>query len=66
VIGYGRVTEMTDVDQKEYGLNQIMRHYSGQEWQFDPTVFHGTRVWCIEIDSLTGKRSQSETTSPPG
>jgi nitroimidazol reductase NimA-like FMN-containing flavoprotein (pyridoxamine 5'-phosphate oxidase superfamily) len=58
LIGCGQVTEMTKIEEKEYGLNQIMHHYSGQDWQFDPSQFASTRVWCIDIESLTGKRSQ--------
>lgn len=57
VIGCGRVTELLGREEKEVGLNEIMRHYSDKEWPYDPSVFERTRVWCVEIDSLTGKRS---------
>jgi nitroimidazol reductase NimA-like FMN-containing flavoprotein (pyridoxamine 5'-phosphate oxidase superfamily) len=57
VIGYGRVIELVDGKEREQGLNQIMLHYSGREWQYDPSHLQGTRVWCVEIESLTGKRS---------
>jgi nitroimidazol reductase NimA-like FMN-containing flavoprotein (pyridoxamine 5'-phosphate oxidase superfamily) len=61
VIGCGQVTEMTENSDKEVGLNLIMRHYSGQDWPFDPSLFASTRVWCIDIQSLTGKRSRPRT-----
>lgn len=58
VIGFGRVHELTTTEAKGDGLNQIMRHYSGREWAFDQPAVAGTRVWRIEIDSITGKRSR--------
>jgi len=63
VIGYGTVTELASVDDKARGLNEIMRHYSGREWDIEPPQVKTTRVWRIAIDSVTGKRS-SEKPSP--
>jgi nitroimidazol reductase NimA-like FMN-containing flavoprotein (pyridoxamine 5'-phosphate oxidase superfamily) len=57
VIGYGRITELETAGDKARGLNQIMLHYSGREWDIDLTATATTRVWRIEIESLTGKRS---------
>jgi uncharacterized protein len=57
VIGHGEMKELTDLEEKAYGLNQVMRHYSGKEWPFNPKAVANTRVWRITIDSLTGKRS---------
>ncbi len=57
VIGYGVVTELTTAEDKTHGLNQIMEHYSGRQWEIPPTETATTRVWRIEIESLTGKRS---------
>jgi len=58
VIGYGTVTELVGPDDKAHGLNQIMLHYSGKEWEYEPLVLTMTRVWCIGIDSVMGKRSR--------
>jgi nitroimidazol reductase NimA-like FMN-containing flavoprotein (pyridoxamine 5'-phosphate oxidase superfamily) len=58
VIGCGRATELTGVEEKRYGLDLIMGHYSDREWAYAPSVFESTRVWSIEIESLTGKRSR--------
>jgi hypothetical protein len=44
-------------------LNQIMRHYSGREWDIDEAAMATTRVWRISIESLTGKRSQEKPAS---
>jgi len=57
VIGYGRLHELTDTAEKQDGLNQIMLHYSGSEWSFDPSILAKTRLWSITIESITGKRS---------
>ena len=57
VIGYGTVRELTTPDEKAHGLNQIMRHYSGRDWDFDEDQTATTRVWRIDIETLTGKRS---------
>ncbi len=59
VIGSGTISELTDAQDKSHGLRHIMRHYSTQEWTFDPAVVQKTRVWRIEIQKLTGKRSQA-------
>ncbi len=57
VIGYGRVFELTTTEEKTAGLNQIMKHYSGRTWEIAPKETATTRVWRIEIESMTGKRS---------
>lgn len=60
VIGYGVIRELTGDDQKRDGLNQIMQHYSGHDdWEFAPEKVSPTRVWRIEIESLSGKCSPS-------
>jgi len=57
VIGYGTISELTGIEDKPRGLNQIMLHYSGREWEIDDAAVATTRVWRIAIESLTGKRS---------
>ena len=57
VIGFGTVHELTVPAQKEHALNEIMRHYSGQTWSFEPGAPAKVRVWKVAITSLTGKRS---------
>jgi nitroimidazol reductase NimA-like FMN-containing flavoprotein (pyridoxamine 5'-phosphate oxidase superfamily) len=57
VIGNGTITELHDSERKSHGLNQIMLQYSSKEWTFDPAVMEKTRVWCIGIRELAGKRS---------
>jgi nitroimidazol reductase NimA-like FMN-containing flavoprotein (pyridoxamine 5'-phosphate oxidase superfamily) len=56
VIGYGRISELLEPAAVEAGMNEIMRQYSGQRWNFEPADLERTRIWRIDIDSLTGKR----------
>jgi len=55
VIGFGTVDEITDPPGRMAAMNQVMQHYSGQHWEFDPETFAQVRLWCISIDQLTGK-----------
>lgn len=57
VIGYGTVTELVAPEDKNHGLNQIMRRYSGREWDIPAHRTATTRVWRIDIDEVTGKQS---------
>ena len=57
VIGYGTIIELDSAEEKSRGLNQIMLHYSGREWDIDEAATATTRVWRIDIESVTGKRS---------
>jgi nitroimidazol reductase NimA-like FMN-containing flavoprotein (pyridoxamine 5'-phosphate oxidase superfamily) len=56
-IGFGVVEELRDPAAKQVGLNQIMQHYSGREWEFDASTLARTRVWRVSIGELTGKWS---------
>ena len=60
VIGYGVIAELTRLDEKAHALNQIMRHYSGREWDIPGNRAATTRVWRIEIESVKGKRSEEK------
>jgi nitroimidazol reductase NimA-like FMN-containing flavoprotein (pyridoxamine 5'-phosphate oxidase superfamily) len=57
VIGYGRIREVTGREGKRRGLLQIMRHYSHRGWDIPDDSTATTRVWRIDIESVTGKRS---------
>jgi uncharacterized protein len=62
VIGYGNVVELTEADERRHGLNQVMRQYSGREWNIGDDSMGRTRVWRLDIESLTGKRSTKKDT----
>jgi nitroimidazol reductase NimA-like FMN-containing flavoprotein (pyridoxamine 5'-phosphate oxidase superfamily) len=57
VIGFGTIAELVDPTEKEYGFNQVMRHYSGKEWSFKEKNLIKARVWKITIQSLSAKKS---------
>ncbi len=59
VIGYGTIVEVVPVEEKERALRCTMRQQSGREahWTFAPKTVEATRVWRLDIDSVTGKRS---------
>lgn len=61
VIGFGVISELIDSAEKIKGLNVIMEHYSGKTWEFKKQSINSTRVWKIEIASITGKRSSHKT-----
>ena len=62
VIAYGTINEVTNPDGRAHGLNQIMRHYSGREWEFDDSTLAGTRIWRTTVETATGKRSEQKAT----
>ena len=57
VIGFGNIYELESIEDRKYGLKQIMSQYSGKEWIFSDNKLNNIRVWKIKIDSITGKRS---------
>ena len=61
VIGYGSIEALIETEEREYGLNQIMLHYSGKEWDFKNNALGDFKVWKISIDSLTGKKFDGKT-----
>jgi uncharacterized protein len=65
VIGFGRVQEITGAEEKIAALDLIMKHYSGRAWDYDAAATEKTRLWCIAIESLTGKRSKDRIIKQP-
>jgi hypothetical protein len=63
VIGYGTIREVTEFEDKRHGLLQIMRHYSDRSWDIPDDATATTRVWRIDIESVTGKRSAEKPTT---
>ncbi len=60
VIGYGKIVEITNFEEASYGLNQIMLHYSGKEWELTEKMLNTVKMWKIKIDELSGKQSAME------
>jgi nitroimidazol reductase NimA-like FMN-containing flavoprotein (pyridoxamine 5'-phosphate oxidase superfamily) len=59
VIGRGTIREIVDAAEQAHALRCIMRQQSGRnaDWTFADRVLQLTRIWAIEIGSVTGKRS---------
>ncbi len=58
VIGFGTVSEITAPAEMKSALNQIMRHHSGREWEFEASSLAATRIWRLTIETLSGKRAE--------
>lgn len=57
VVGYGRLTEVTDPGERLLGLNLIMRHYGAQGPQdYAPEMLKKTKVLKLAVTELTGKK----------
>jgi len=57
VIGNGKIYEITDERKMINALNKIMLHYSNKEWEFTNKMLKNVRIWKIEIEEITGKKS---------
>ena len=57
VIGYGKMIELTEYEEQENAINQIMLHYSSKNWDFDERMLNSVKLWKIEIDEISGKQS---------
>lgn len=60
VIGYGTIVELVEQEDRIGGLNRIMEQYTAREWEFRPEMLEGARIWRLDIESVTGKRSGPE------
>ena len=60
VIATGEIKEISDPALKNTGLNQIMLHYSGKEWEMPEREISKTKIWGVELKNVTGKRSPSK------
>ena len=60
IIGFGTVEEIIETQLKANALNQIMKHYSQREWDFNPEPLERTRLWRISIEQITGKQSKDK------
>jgi len=59
VIGFGKAVLLEDLDEKRKALDIIMSQYSDGTFQFDDAILKKTLVIKVEIESMTGKQSES-------
>ncbi len=58
VIGYGTIHELTEHQEKVRGLELILRQYVTGKWPMAAPHVEHTRVWKLDIESITGKQSE--------
>ena len=59
IIGFGKASFITDLDEKSAALNLLMRKYTNQtEWTYYPAALEKMNLIKIELDKLTGKESK--------
>ena len=57
LVGYGKISIITEDDEKIAGLKYIMSHYCGEgEHIFDKKVLDRTTVLRLDISEMTGKK----------
>lgn len=57
VSGSGHIRLVTEDSEKIYGLNIIMKHYTGRnDFEYAPEMLSTTSVMCLEIREMTGKK----------
>jgi len=59
VIGYGTIVELCSLPEKTRALRCLTAHQAGRslDWKMSERSVAETRVWRLEIESITGKRS---------
>ena len=58
VVGIGKAAVLKKDEDKLHGLNVIMKHYAGHEYDFTKKELDSVLVWKVDIDSLTGKKAR--------
>jgi len=58
VIGQGRIRELISPQEKNRALGILVAQYGGEVQQFPVHSVDATRVWAIEIEAISGKRSE--------
>jgi nitroimidazol reductase NimA-like FMN-containing flavoprotein (pyridoxamine 5'-phosphate oxidase superfamily) len=59
VIGFGTIVEVTDPAEKARACLCLAEQQAGRtmDWTFDEKAVSATRVWRLDVESVTGKRS---------
>ena len=58
VMGQGKITLLTDSEEKRLGLQKVMEHYSGSEepMEFPAAMLNRVVILKLEAENLTGKQ----------
>jgi len=57
VIGYGRAVFVEDREEKKRSLDAIVRHYSGETYNYPEESLNEVAIIRIHVESMTGKQS---------
>ena len=57
VIAWGKASIQEEVEDKTYGLNVIMEHYAGREFEFPAQSLARIVVIRVDIEEMTGKQN---------
>ena len=57
VIGWGTIREIEDPERKGAALNQVMLHYRQGRYRFSPEDVASVRIWEVEIESISAKKT---------
>jgi nitroimidazol reductase NimA-like FMN-containing flavoprotein (pyridoxamine 5'-phosphate oxidase superfamily) len=62
VIGFGKIILLEDMNEKEEGLNKIMRHQTEKEdvFVFSPDKIDNVSVYKMVVEEFTGKQKVTE------
>ena len=56
IMGTGTVKEVSDIDEKIYGLQKIMAHYTNKtQWEFNEKILNVTKVLKLSVSTLSCK-----------
>lgn len=57
ILGYGRISIVSDKTEKKKGLDCIMAHYSERtDFSYDDRIMETTTVLRLDIEEITGKQ----------
>lgn len=59
VMGWGIVSELTDLKDKLHALDCIMKQYHSEDFPYNQVVAERTRILCLKVQERTGKRRGS-------
>ncbi len=56
VVGYGKISIITENEAKKQGLDILMKHYGGEdEYSYNPETLNRTTLLKLDITEMTGK-----------
>ena len=57
IIGYGKVSFVDDLEEKKHALTVLMKHQTGQDFEFNEKMTSKVCVFKITVTEFTGKEA---------